>query len=422
LPVKEKAMNSIYYERNHNKLFLLYFIITLVLLFQDILQQYVVVFKWADEMIGVCLIPIIFILFIAKQVKLYKEEKIIILTFSLLIITALCSSYIYKYQSMSAAISDLIIVSKFLGAYFFSRIFFYDINIRDYFKYIKIIFRVITFAVFSITVLDILFNLFPKADKRFYFSSEKLLFYHPSYLAIFCIVVLAYLTLVSENKVIDYVFIIQIMLVCASSFRAKAIGLLIVYALFLPFVKKLKKLKISYLIVATLLMVIIFIPQINNYYLNNGDSPRNILTTTSFKIANEFFPVGSGLGTYGSYISGVYYSPLYYEYNINNVWGLEKDNTSFISDTFWPMIIGQFGYLGLVIFIIILSNLFIIIKRLFNLSINYLFFALIPFIYLLISSTAESSFSNYYSVNFFIIIAMAVNQIKIYQENISNTN
>lgn len=396
--------------------------IILLLLFQDILQQYVSVLRWADELFGVSLIPLTFILFIAKQVKLYKEEKVIIAVFIFLIFVGLYSSYINKYQGINATVSDLIIVSKFIGAYFFSRILFYDINIRDYFKYIKTVFRVITFITFSAVVLDILFNIFPKEGRKYLIYSEKLLFYHPTFLAVFCIVVLAYLTLVSENKVMDYLFIIQIFLVCASTFRAKAIGFLIIYSLFFPFVQKFKKVKISYIIIAALLMFMLFIPQINTYYFDNKDSPRNILTITSFKVAYRFFPIGSGFGTYGSFISGVNYSPLYYEYGIDKIWGLDKINYFFISDTFWPMIIGQFGYLVLIIFLVILGNFALLIKRLFTLNINYMFFACIPFLYLLISSTSESSFVNSYSANFFIMIGIAVNQIRIHDIDIHSSS
>lgn len=409
-------MHSIYYERNRNKVFLIYLAITLLLLFQDILQQYIKGFKWTDELVGVGLIPLTFILVIAKQIKFYKEEKIIIISFAIFIVLGLLSSYINKYQSINVTIYDMVIVSKFLGAYFFSRVFFYEINIREYYKYIKTVFRLITLVLFAVTVIDMVLGIYPKGDKRLLINSEKLLFFHPTYLAVFCIVVLAYLTLVSEDKVIDYVFIIQAMLVCASTFRSKAIGLLIIYIIFLYLAKRRIKLKASFVILAVLVMLIIFMPQIKFYYLDDTDSPRSVLTMTGLKIYSRFFPVGSGFGTFGSYISGVNYSPLYNEYRISSIWGLEKGNSFFISDTFWPMIMGQFGFLGLLVFCIILLNFFILIFKLNEFNIYNMLLALIPFTYLMIASTSESSFVNYYSVNFFIMTGMAVNQIKVYRE------
>ncbi len=410
-------MNSIYYERNRNKLFLLFLIITLILLFQDILQQYIPMLKWTDEIIGVCFIPISFISAISVQLKLYREEKVILIAFILFIFIGLCSSFVNGYQDISATVSDLIIVTKFIGAYFFSRAFFCTLDMKKYTVIIKMVFRGITLLFFTLTVVDIVFNIFLKGDKRFIFNSEMLLFSHPTCMAAFCITVLIYLTLVFEKKFIDYIFITQIMFVCASTFRAKAIGLLLAYILLVPLIKNVKKINPSHIILIAVLIFIVFMPQINSYYFSVEDSPRKILTETGLEIAARFFPIGAGFGTYGSYISGAVYSPLYYEYGLSHIWGFEKEDYFFISDTFWPMIIAQFGYLGLILFLVIISKFLILISRLLKLKINYLFYALIPFTYLLISSTSESSFVSYYSVNFFIMIGLAVNQIKINQDN-----
>ena len=270
----------------------------------------------------------------------------------------------------------------------------------------------ITAITFSLTILDIAFNIFPKGDKRYFMYSEKLFFYHPTYLALFCVVTLSYLTLVFENKLADYLFLLQILFVCASTFRVKAIGMILVYLVFLIPVKKFKNLKGIILIAAVILVVFCIIPQINVYYFDSGDSPRNLLTSTSFKVANEYFPIGAGFGTFGSYISGAVYSPLYDIYNMSSTWGLTKNNPFFISDTFWPMIIGQFGYMGLFLFTLIIIQFSLLIKKLHRIDLNILLFCLIPFVYLLISSTSESSFVNYYSVNLFMIIGIAVSQAR----------
>ncbi len=404
-------MNSLYYERNKNKSFFLFLGITLLLLYQDMLQRYMAVFKSIDEVVGFVFLPVVFILYIYKNEKLYREEQFIILLYILFILTGIMSSLVNKFQSLSAAISDLVIVSKFLGGYFFARICFGGIVLPDYKKHIRAAFRTITAVTFVLTLLDIIFNIFPKGDKRFFIHSEKLLFSHPTYLALFCIVILAYLTLVFENRLADYIFLIQIILVCVSTFRVKAIGMITIYLLFLTPLRKLKYIKVIAAIAAIIVIILCIIPQINAYYFDSDDSPRNLLTSTGFKIANDYFPMGSGFGTFGSYISGAAYSPLYHMYNLSSIWGLTKNNSFFISDTFWPMILGQFGYIGLLLFTLLILQFFLLIKKLRKIDSNILLFCLIPFIYLLVSSTSESSFVNYYSVNLFMIIGMAVNQI-----------
>ena len=45
-----------------------------------------------------------------------------------------------------------------------------------------------------------------------------------------------------------------------------------------------------------------------------------------------------------------YYSQLYYTYGFNKQWGMSKDNALFLMDSYYPMIIGETGYLGICIF------------------------------------------------------------------------
>ena len=75
-----------------------------------------------------------------------------------------------------------------------------------------------------------------------------------------------------------------------------------------------------------------------------------LLTSVSIKIANNNFPFGSGFASFASSMSNTYYSPLYYTYDLNEVWGLGGGNYyAYISDTFWPTVVGQFGWFGLLV-------------------------------------------------------------------------
>ena len=47
-------------------------------------------------------------------------------------------------------------------------------------------------------------------------------------------------------------------------------------------------------------------------------------------------------------MSYTYYSPLYYEYGFDNVWGFNADNGNYINDNYWPMVMAQIGILGMI--------------------------------------------------------------------------
>lgn len=68
-------------------------------------------------------------------------------------------------------------------------------------------------------------------------------------------------------------------------------------------------------------------------------------------IASEYFPFGSGAGTFGSSPSrDLYFSPLYYKYGIAYLHGGSEADGSFLIDTFWPKILGEYGWLGLFLY------------------------------------------------------------------------
>jgi hypothetical protein len=53
----------------------------------------------------------------------------------------------------------------------------------------------------------------------------------------------------------------------------------------------------------------------------------------------------------------MFYSDTYREYGVSQVWGLSEDAPLFITDTYWPMVLGQGGVLGLAAFATFLALL-----------------------------------------------------------------
>ena len=166
------------------------------------------------------------------------------------------------------------------------------------------------------------------------------------------------------------------------------------------------------MIASAILLFFLGYNKIQYYLLDNSDFARAMLYGTSFVIAREHFPLGSGFGTFGSFISGKIYSPLYYKYGLSNIYGLTENNNSYISDTFWPMILAQFGFLGLILFVAIIGIIFHKIWSIRKLNKYYFLSSMCLMLYLLIASTSESSFVNYYAVYFFIMLGIYLNQVK----------
>jgi hypothetical protein len=82
---------------------------------------------------------------------------------------------------------------------------------------------------------------------------------------------------------------------------------------------------------------------------------RTAMYVASYRIAVDHFPLGVGFGLFGGYVSQLHYSPVYQSYGLSAIWGLSPNYNRFMLDAFWPHILGQFGFFGLIGFLLALS-------------------------------------------------------------------
>ena len=136
--------------------------------------------------------------------------------------------------------------------------------------------------------------------------------------------------------------------------------------------------------------------QIAFYYIKlSGTSARSAMLLTSFRIMRDYFPIGTGFGTYASHGAAVNYSPVYAKYGFELIYELRNASTgTFFDDQFWPIIFGQTGVLGTVCYLYYLFQLFIKIKHIRIVNAGAYVACLFLFLYLLVSSTAEPAFNN----------------------------
>ena len=135
-------------------------------------------------------------------------------------------------------------------------------------------------------------------------------------------------------------------------------GLCIVFSILLYFFgQKQKKFKWYYLLIIVPVCLLVARTEIESYLLDEN-APRSLLYMYAFITANAYFPFGSGFASYGSSVAASNYSHLYLKYGFNNRWGMSVDYHPFLMDSYYPQIIAQFGYIGLLIYLLILSGIF----------------------------------------------------------------
>ena len=165
-----------------------------------------------------------------------------------------------------------------------------------------------------------------------------------------------------------------------------------------------KKISIKQVILVMPFALFLANSRIQSEFINNG--ARGMLYKVAFKIANDFFPLGSGFGTYGSEISRKFYSSLYYIYGLSNIHGLSPEWTEYITDAQWASILGESGWIGLIIYLIITIVLtYVIINYTKKVSLKIAISGL--WIYGLISSISDTIFITYRGI----IIALVVSHL-----------
>lgn len=90
---------------------------------------------------------------------------------------------------------------------------------------------------------------------------------------------------------------------------------------------------------------------------------RPALYFQSINIANDFFPLGSGQGTFGSVPVNMKYNNIYYDYGLNYIHGLGESGPNYKMDTHWSSILGENGYLGTLLYLILFYYPLFFLKR-----------------------------------------------------------
>lgn len=358
------------------------------------------IFKHYDEVIS-----IFFLVYILLNYKfILKKKNKMILAWLIFLAIGWVSSLIYHYQDLSVALMDMIVViNKFMSGYLFAYIFFWKhqnlgISVIDRTA------KVITVVLFILSIHDLFMSPFyPKGDYRYFMYSLRLMFTHPTYLASAALTLLFYFGYKSdERQNIKYMIIAS--LIAFFTLRSKTIGFLFIYwALYIYlFAMKKKSYKVP-IIMGIPAVVFIGSEQISDYFLTTSYSPRLILLKDSIKLAKDSILIGRGYGTFGSPLAAQFYSPLYSSLGYSNNWGMSMDFSGFLNDSFWPIIIAQFGFLGFLIFLYIIYCFLKTGTKMF-LENKYAGFTLIIIVInMLINSLGESSFFNQSSFLIFII-------------------
>lgn len=212
---------------------------------------------------------------------------------------------------------------------------------------------------------------------------------------------------------------ILIMLLGLISGKSKYFGECVVFIALVMFVKsKIKFTSVKTLMKLSLLAsVVLFFTwtKFNVYYVEGFDEDaeeraRPATYATGMKIMfHDYIPFGSGLGSFGTAAAAKEYSPLYFKYRLNDIWGLDPRNPMFLADAFYPTL-AEYGIVGLLLFLIFWKRRLWESNKIPDLA-SYRM-ALMAILALALESTADSSYLSGKGMGYFMILAVCLNSGK----------
>ena len=243
---------------------------------------------------------------------------------------------------------------------------------------------------------------------------------------------LVYLYCSDYSKKDKFIFILMLSLGLFST-RSKFYGFFVLASFFVLYLSSIEKLRLNFktgIIFSIILLAIFFVAKdkIELYFLQSitGEEKdlvaRYVLYSTSIQLLfHDFIPFGSGLASFATHASGLYYSDIYQAYNIDMVWGLSKKEWYFVADTYYPSL-AQFGIVGVCLFLLfwlyILRKSFNYLKH--TNSIKYFVLSILIIGFIAIENVADASFTS--NRGFFMMLFLGLllsEQKRIY---ISTTN
>lgn len=394
-------------------------IIYVVLLFQIALQNSSIgiislVFNYADDAIAaMCIVYVLMKLISGK--KLEKNDLKILKVYIFFAIFGFLGAIIFRIQVIKAVLIDFFVCSKFIFGYLAARLYcdrFKNPYLR---KSLSSITKFITIVLFILALNDeFLTPVYSIFDYRYFGKSIMLMYPHPTYLASACIVMILVLSATNKkNENIKYLIMLTIIILF--TFRVKAIAFVAIYwgLYILRYMLNVNN-KLVYGGASCFLAFFVGYDQFLSYFSASTWSARSVLFTDALALAKQYFPFGTGFGTFGTNMSVVYYSSIYNTLGYNKINGMSKETAAYLNDGFWQATLAQFGFIGCVLFIYIIYLFFkVSIKNISRVAPLRQISIISLNIYLVIASLGELAYFAPYAITYFLVLGAILDENRI---------
>lgn len=349
------------------------------MVFQSLFERICPVFKGYDEMLAV--LSAIYFLFVEIQTGWNKYILALMGLLTIYLGMGTISSIICGYQSVDiSVIGALLAVKWFLlmgGGYALAK------RHMDSLRSVK---RIIYVCIILLFMWEI-------ATKMGFMGKYALYAWD---VCAKCVFLTGYIFFTWENVKIDYLVLIVSIVMLIMPLRAKGYAAVVfVIVSFLWILQMKRKIKLTEVVVTVALLISVVWKKLYYYYIRGArdDFARYRMFRSSIDVANDFFPFGTGWSTFGSYYAAKEYSPVYYLYGIDSHRELGVKTKLYLTDNYWPSVIAETGWIGLISMMLVVLLLFILVQRMYKIDIATYASGILLLFYMLVTTMEESGFA-----------------------------
>ncbi len=386
----------------------------LLIIFENPVTTIFSIFSNIDELVFIICICLFLISFLQNNGRVYvirlnRETWISLSFFTLFVLVAILSTINSDVNpKFDVIVRDFIAFSKFFITYYsLSYLFINKMDARSM-KLITSTSEIIITVIFLFGIFNIV-GLTPhmSLSVRNGLNAYKFIYSHYTFLVSSVVLMLAQV-IVGRNQLLNK-YTLMANLILLMTLRNKAYVVVGIYFTLVILVNllKYKEIKVDWKYIGFGIFgtFILSYEKLIETMSHGLKAARPALYIVGYSIASDYFPFGSGFGTFATYISGKYYSPLYSMYDIDTVWGITSEKFNYIADTFWPAVYGQFGVMGFAFYLLAIYFLFksVLVKH----KSRYQVYSIILLIsYILTASFVEAFITNVSGVSFGVFFAL----------------
>jgi len=355
-----------------------------IFIFHNIIERFIPASRFFDEGIALLCIPLAIYDFFrnykTKGSKISKIKKLEILLIFAFLLCGLAGNLLYKFQpAWVVAVSAILAVKFFailLSAGYIQK--YIQVNLEEQEMVVQII-SVLWFSYYFLAKLLPQWFAIPTAWDIC--AKSSILF-----------ALLVYCT--HKNIWLYRISLLMMLAMLLLSGKEKAYGAILVFGLFYYLIvhKKIQT-KLRYILYMAIPIAILAWDKIYYYYVEgNGRYAKSIMTSTSLKIAKDYFPIGTGFGTFASNYAKISYSPVYYLYGIAENGQLSAESKKYLTDLFWPVLFGETGVLGTILYGGLIILLFMQVQRVFFYHKKKYLLLIFMYVFMLMTTFTEAGF------------------------------